>query len=237
MVSKKNNAIELKLLTSNATRSLLDTLVAEFERVSGHKVAVTHDSAKVMLSRIKAGETADVAVLLSPAIEALVHLGTITASSSRIFSRSHIGIGIRAGSSKPDISTVCAFKRTLLEAKSIAHTVNGASGMCFPALAERLGLTELIRHKVVTRPGGLIGPVVVAGVAEIAFQQISELLAVPGIDVVGPIPAELQTIIESSAGIFADSIHSTAARSLLEFFASSTSAEKFRVKGLEPALS
>lgn len=226
----------LRLLTSNATRSLLDALVADFQRASGHKVEVAHDSAKVMLARIKAGETADVAVLLAHAVEELVQLGRVTAASRRPFSRSTVGIGIRAGETRPDISSVEAFKRMLLDAKSIAHTINGASGMYFPRLVERLGLTEQVRHKVVTQPGGLIGPLLLARKADIGFQQISELMAVPGIEVVGPLPAELQATFESSAGMFADSPHQQAAQSLLDFFAKPAAASLFKAKGLEPGV-
>jgi molybdate transport system substrate-binding protein len=228
--------VEIKLFTSNATRSLVDALVLDFERANGCKVMVTHDSAKVMLARIKNGETADVAVLLNHAIDELVLLNRITAASRRPFSRSVIGIGVLAGQPKPDISSLEAFKRTLLNAKSIAHTVNGASGMYFPQLAEHLGISAQITHKIVTRPGGLIGRVVVTGEAEIAFQQISELMSVPGIEVVGPLPPEVQLTIESATGIFADSKHPEAAQLLLDFFSTPVAAAAFRAKGLESAL-
>lgn len=230
------DVVEIKVFTSNATRSVLDALVPGFERASGRKVTVIHDSAKVMLARIKSGETADVAVLLTHAIDELVQLGRITAASRRPFSRSIVGIAVLAGKPKPDISSLGAFKRTLLEAKSIAHTVNGASGMYFPKLAERLGITAQISHKVVTRPGGLIGRVVAAGEAEIAFQQISELLSVPGIDLVGPLPPEVQVTIESATGIFADSKHPAAAQALVDFFATPAAAGVFKAKGLESTL-
>lgn len=235
IMATQNAVAELKLFTSNATRALVDALVDDFERAHGQRVSVTHDSAKVMLARIKNGERADVAVLLKHAVDELVELGIITAASRRLFSRSKVGIGVRAGSPQPDISSLEAFKRTLLEARSIAHTVHGASGMYFPKLAERLGIAEQIRDKIVTRPGGLIGRVVVAGEAEIAFQQISELLAVPGLELVGPIPPEMQVTFESATGIFAGTKQPAAARSLLEFFATPEAAAVFRAKGLEPA--
>jgi molybdate transport system substrate-binding protein len=225
---------EIKLFTSNATRSVVDALVSGFERASGCKITVIHDSAKVMLARIKSGETADVAVLLTHAIDELVSLGRITAASRRPFSRSIVGIAVLAGKPKPDISSLEAFKRTLLEAKSIAHTVNGASGMYFPKMAERLGIAAQISHKIVTRPGGLIGRVVAAGKAEIAFQQISELLSVPGIDLVGPLPPEVQVTIESAAGIFSDSKNPAMAQALIDFFSAPSAADVFRAKGLEP---
>lgn len=221
----------LKVFTSNATRTVLDTLAAMYEREYGQRVAVHSDSASVMLSRIRDGETADVAVLNAPDIEALVKLGMI--HSARAFARSRIGVAVRAGARHPDIGSVDALKRALLEADSIAHTVHGASGKLVPALLERLGIANEVT--TVTRPGGLIGKVVAAGEAKIAIQQISELLAVPGIEVVGPLPDALQTVLESAAGIFTGSDNAQAAQALLRFFSASASAAVLREKGLEPA--
>jgi molybdate transport system substrate-binding protein len=225
--------VEIRVLTSNATRSVLDALATAFERTSGHSVSVNSDSAKLMLARIKSGETADIAVLLAPAIDELVKVGAIAAASRRPFARSRVGIAVLAGAPKPDISSVDALKRSLLDARSIAHTVNGASGMYFPKLIERLGIAEEVRSKTVTRPGGLIGKVVAAGEAEIAFQQISELLDVCGIELVGPLPHEMQMIIESAAGIFTNSKQPAASQALLEFFSTADSASAFMTKGLE----
>jgi molybdate transport system substrate-binding protein len=184
-----------------------------------------------MLSRIRDGETADVAVLNAPDIEALVKLGMI--HSARAFARSRIGVAVRAGARHPDLVSVGALKRALLEAGSVAHTVHGASGKLVPALLERLGIAHAVT--TVTRPGGLIGKVVAAGEAEIAIQQISELLAVSGIEVVGPLPDALQTVLESAAGIFTGSDNAQAAEALLRFFSASASAAVLREQGLEPA--
>ena len=173
---------EITLRTSNSTRPVLDLLLPEFERNSGRKVTLILDTAKNSLARIKAGERADVAVLLGSSIDELAAMGVLAADTRQPFSRSTIGIGVRQGAPKPDISSVEAFKRTLLNAKSIAHTVHGPSGASFPGLIERLGIAEQVRPKTVTRPGGYIGVLVTAGEAEMAFQQICELLAVAGID-------------------------------------------------------
>lgn len=236
LIAMQNPATELKVFTSNATRALVDALAAEFERIERCRVSVTHDSAKVMLARIKQGERADAAVLLRHAIDELVTLGIITTASRRLFSRSRIGLGVLSGRPKPDISTMEAFKSTLLEAGSIAHTVHGASGMYFPKMVEALGMTEQLRDKIVTRPGGLIGRVVVAGEAEIAFQQVSEILSVPGLDLVGLIPPEVQTTFESGTGIFADAKQPTLADAFIRFFATPAADALFGAKGLESAL-
>jgi molybdate transport system substrate-binding protein len=124
-------------------------------------------------------------------------------------------------------------KRALLAAGTIAHTVHGASGKLVPALLGKLGIAGEV--KTVTRPGGLIGTVVVAGEAEIAIQQISELLAVPGVELVGALPDALQTVLESAAAIFGNSTNALAAEALLAFFSAPECADVMREKGLEPA--
>ena len=130
---------------------------------------------------------------------------------------------------------VHAFKRALLDARSIAHTVHGASGMYVPVLLERLGIAETMKPKTVTRPGGYIGGVVASGEAEIAVQQIVELLAVPGIDIVGPLPGEIQKVFETAAGIFAASKQPDEAEGLLRFLLAPAAAGVFTEKGLEQA--
>lgn len=230
-----STAARLTVFTSNSTHALLDELSAAFARESGHEVRIVADSAKLMMERIRSGQSADVAILGAAAIDELAAAGRIVPASRRLFSRSRIGIAVRAGAPRPDISSVEALRRTLLDARSIAHTVHGASGMYFPQLAQRLGIADAVRHKIVTRPGGLIGTVVAAGEAEIAFQQIAELLAVPGIDLVGPIPGEVQVTYESAAGLFADSPQPAAAEALLRYFSSPAATAAYAARGLEHA--
>ncbi len=228
-----NSLINLALRTSNSTRPVLDLLLPTFEKESGHTVTLILDTAKNSLARIEAGERADVAVLLGINVDILAGKNILLPESRQPFCRSNIGMAILKGAHKPDISTVDAFKRTLLECKSVAHTVHGPSGAYFPELIERLGMTAQIKSKEVTRPGGYIGGVVTAGEAEMCFQQICELLAVPGLDIIGPIPKELQVDFDTQAAIFAESSHQAAARTLLEYFARSAHAAIFRQAGLE----
>lgn len=224
--------MKLSLRTSNSTRPVLDKLLPGFERESGHQVELILDTAKNSLARIKAGERADVAVLLGKSIDELAAMGVLIPESRLPFARSTIGIGVLQGAPKPDISTVAAFTQTLLNAKSIAHTVHGPSGAYFPKLIERLGIADQVKPKIVTRPGGYIGVLVTAGEAEMAFQQICELLAVPGIEVVGPIPEEIQYNFDSKAAMFSESKHQDAARKLLRYFARAAHASKFTAAGL-----
>ncbi len=230
-------SLTLHILTSNSTLTVLDVLISAYERASGNKVTVSADSAKAMVARIKAGEPGDAVVLGTGAVKELADAGIVVAVSRRAFARAIVGVGVRAGAARPDISSVNAFRASLLAAKSIAHTVHGASGMYIPTLLEKLGIAEQMKAKTVTRPGGYIGKVVVAGEAEIALQQIPELMAVPGLDLVGPVPPEVQKSFETSAGLFAASKNPAAAQSMLDFFAAPTHAKMFSDKGLEQAAS
>ena len=235
MTTPKTEGAGLKLFTSNSTRVVLAELLPEFERSSGTHVTVSHDPVLVMLKRISDGETADLAILGQAAIDTLAAKGKIAPDSRRTLARCGVGIGVRAGTPKPDISSVEALKRALIAAKSICHTTHGASGIHFSRVIEQLGIADEVKAKAVTNEGGLIGELVVSGDAELAVQQIPELMAVPGIDLVGPLPQELQSISVVTAGIFAGSKQAAAARALLEFLATPASARVFRAKGLEPA--
>jgi molybdate transport system substrate-binding protein len=225
----------IQLLTTNSLRAALGEIIPQFERASGHRVAVSYDPAKMMLERIRRGEKADAAMLSLPAIETLGKEGRITHGSRRPIASCGVGLGVLAGAPKPDIGSVEAFKKTLLAAKSVAWTVEGVSGMHFSGLIERLGIAGALKAKAVQQPGGLIGDLVVAGKAEMAVQQIPELMAVPGVELVGPLPDELQKTTPSVAAIFTDAKEPAAAQALLDFLASAASARVFKAHGHEPA--
>jgi molybdate transport system substrate-binding protein len=224
----------IRILASNSIRAVMGELVPQFERASGISVSVSYDPAKVMLARIAKGETGDLAITGSGAIDELVKQGKILAGSRRVLARCRVGVAVRAGQPRPDIGTVESLKRALLAAKSVAYTQEGASGMHFSGVIERLGIAEEVRAKAVRQPGGLIGELVAAGKAEIAIQQIPELLAVPGIELIGPLPAEIQLVTVSSAGIFAGAEQKEAAQSLIAFLASPAASRVMQAKGLEP---
>jgi molybdate transport system substrate-binding protein len=222
----------VRILTSNATHALLRALVQAFEGAqANHAAELEADSAKVMLDRIQGGERADLAVLNAVDVEVLARARLIDVNTQRPFARSRIGVAVRTGTPHPDIGSVAALRRTLLAAGSIAHTVHGASGMYVPTLLGRLGIAG--RVKTVTRPGGLIGRVVAAGEAEIAIQQISELLAVEGIDIVGPLPDEVQMSFDSALAVFTGAPNARGAAALSAFFFSPGLAQLFASHGLE----
>jgi len=224
----------IKVFASNSIRAVMGELAPQFERANDCKIAISYDPAKVMLARIQKGESADLAITGSGALDELVKQGKILAGSRRVLARCRVGIAVLAGKPRPDISSVAAFKRTLLGAKSVAYTQEGASGMHFAGVIERLGIAEQVKAKAVRQPGGLIGELVAAGKAEIAIQQIPELMAVAGIELVGPLPAEIQLVTVSSAGIFAGTQQAEAAQSIIQFLVTPAAARVMRANGLEP---
>ncbi len=223
-----------KVLASNSIRAVMAELVPQFERANAIRVSVSYDPAKVMLARIGKGETADLAITSSGAIDQLAKQGKILAGSRRVLARCRVGVAVLAGKPKPDIGTVEALKHALLDAGSIAFTQEGASGMHFAGAIERLGIAEQVKAKAVQQPGGLIGELVAAGKAEIAIQQIPELLAVPGLELVGPLPAEIQLVTVSEAGVFSGTKQAAAARLFIELLASPAASRVMQAKGFEP---
>ena len=225
----------LKVFTSNSMRGVLAQLGPEFERARGCTLETSFDPAQIMMRRIAAGESADVAILGKSAIDTLADQGKIDGDSRRTLARCGVGIAVRSGAPRPQINSVDDLKRALLAAKSIAHTEEGASGMHFARVIEQLGIAREIKAKARTRPGGLIGELVASGEAEVAIQQVPELLAVPGVELVAPLPQDVQSISVVTAGIFAESKRREAAEALLAFLISPQCARVFRAKGLEPA--
>ena len=225
--------MQIKILTSNSTLPALDALIPVYEKSSGNTVTVSADSAKAMVARIRGGESGDVLVLGNGAVKELTEAGFINGATRRGFARAIVGVGVRSGTPHPDISSVDAFRKTLLAARAIAHTVHGASGMYIPTLLEKLGIAAEMKAKTVTRPGGYIGKVVVEGEADIALQQIPELLAVPGLDCVGPVPDAVQKSFETSIALFSNSTQAAAAQAMADFFANPVNTPLFREKGLE----
>jgi molybdate transport system substrate-binding protein len=229
------NTPELQVMTSNALRAVLGELAPLFEGAHGCRISASFDPAKRMLKRIAAGEKADVAISNTAAIDKLANDGVIVAGSRRTFARYGVGLAVRAGAPKPDIGSVEAFKRVLLDAKSIACTVEGASGIYFSKLIERLGIAKEVNAKAVRRPGGLIAELVAAGEAELAVQQVPELLAVPGITLLGAFPQELRNDSILSAGVFAASKLQQEGTTLIGFLSTPEAARVFMAKGFEPA--
>jgi molybdate transport system substrate-binding protein len=227
-------AAGIKVMCSNSSHAVMKELIPAFERASGNKVAISYETATQALNSIRNGATADAIILNAPSIDELTKQGRIAPGSSRTLARCGVGIAVRAGAPKPDIGSVEAFKRALLDATSIAYTEAGASGIHFSGLTERLGIAAQVKAKARTRPGGLIGELVAKGEAELAVQQIPELMAVAGIELVGPLPHELQSITTVTAAVFSDARQPDAARAFLAFLTTPVAARVFKANGLDP---
>lgn len=226
----------LTVLTSNSQRGVLAALGPDFKRKNGWQLDVSYDPAQVMLRRIAGGEAADVAILSRAAIDTLIEQGKIERESLRGIARCGAGIAVKRGATKPDISSVDALKRSLLDVKSIIFTSEGASGMHFGRVIEELGIAAEIRAKAHQQTGGLVATRVASGEVELAVQQIPELLAVPGVDLVGPLPGPVQAYSQVTGGVFATSPHRDGAQELLDFLITPTAARVMQSLGLEPVM-
>ena len=225
----------MKVFTGNTMHGVFNALLPQFERESGHRVDVVYDPAQIILKRVKGGDTADLAIVGEAVLDELISAGKIDPATRRTIARCGVGVGVRKGAPKPNVSSVEELKRALIKAKSIAYTTSGASGLHFMKLIERLGIANQVKQKGITRAGGLIGELVARGEAEICIQQIPEIKAVPGVELVAPLPDDAQNITTSAAGVFVGSQHAEAARALIDYLATPAAAKVFRATGLESA--
>jgi len=226
---------EIVVLSTISTKEALIELVPEFERASGHKVNITYAGGSVLSKQILAGTQGDLFIGPEEFSDPLIKAGKLLAGSRNAFARSSTGLAVRVGAPRPDISTPEKLKSALLAATAVSYSA-GASGMHFVKVLDRLGIAEAIAAKrVAPRPGELVGAVVARGDAEIAVQQISELLPVPGIQILDPLPAELQQAIIYGATVFPQSAQREAAQAFVDFLRSEAARATLRKKGLEPA--
>jgi len=224
--------MDLKILSGGAMQSLMAEAVPLFERDTGRKVAVDMGLTSTLRKAIANGAAFDIAVLPRPDIDALAHDGKIAAGTAADIARSAIGVAVRAGAPKPDISTVDAFKRAVLQAGSVTYS-DGPSGLYIAGLMQRLGLAGAIKTKTRLTTGP-VAELLAQGEAEIGIQQIVAILPVKGADLVGPLPSELQNIITYAAGVSARSANLEAARAFIAFMATPDVTRIIRAKGMEP---
>jgi molybdate transport system substrate-binding protein len=234
-------AEEIKVLTSGAFTAAYLEVIPEFERSTGNKIVTAYGASMgnapdSIPSRLDRGEPVDVVILADSALDELIKRGKVIAGSRVDLVRSSIGMAVRAGAPKPDISTLDALKRTLLQAKSIAYSASASGVYLSHDLFPRLGIEAEIQQKCQRIPSGPVGVAVARGDAEIGFQQISELLPVPGIDYVGPLPPEAQKVTIFSAGIAVGARQPDAARALIKYLASPAVVPAIKKSGLEPVL-
>jgi molybdate transport system substrate-binding protein len=233
------SAAEVKVMISGGLTAAYKALIPEFEHATGNTVVTafgpsmgtTQNAIPVRLER---GEPVDVLILVGYALDDLVKQGKAVADSRVELVRSPIGIAVRSGAPKPDISSVDALKHTLLAAKTVAYSDSASGVYVSTELFSRLGIAEEMKGKARMIPATPVGEIVAQGDAEIGFQQISELMPVKGIDIVGQLPAEVQKITIFSAGVSTTSKEPDAAKALIKFLASSQAAPVLSKAGLEP---
>jgi molybdate transport system substrate-binding protein len=229
---------EIKVLTAGAFKQVLLALLPDFERTSGHKVTVENDTVGALTKRIEGGEAFDLAVLTPKAVDDLAKEGKFAAGSRANLARVGVGVVVKDGTSKPDIGSVAAFKQALLAAKSVAYidpAAGGSSGIYVAGLLDKLGIAAEVKPKAKLIPGGAVAEHVARGEAELGIHQISEILPVKGITLVGPLPAEIQNYTVYAAGVGAYAKESDAAKALIKTLTSPAAAEVLKSKGMEQA--
>jgi molybdate transport system substrate-binding protein len=229
---------EVDVMTSGGFTAALTKLVPEFEKKTSIDVSTAlgasmGNTPDAIPNRMARGEPVDLVILASSALDDLIKSGKVVPGSRVDLVRSSIGMVVRAGTPKPDISSVEALKRTLLNASSIAYSDSASGVYISTQMFQRLGIAEQVLRKSQKIEGERVAAVVARGDAEIGFQQISELLPVPGVDYVGPLPSEVQKVTVFSAGIAVGAKHPDAARNLIRFLISPAAAQAIRSSGLE----
>lgn len=225
----------MKVLCTNGVKAVTVDMVPGAERVLGTSIEVDYASTKALMDKIAAGATGDLAVLSAEAIDELIGKGVLRSGSRTDLATSVIGVAVRAGTREPDIGSVDALKAALRAAKAVVYSKTGISGMYMPELFGKLGIADEIAPKAVIPTVGSVGEALARGDGDIGLQQVSELLPITGIKVVGPLPDAVQLVTVFSAGIFSSATESQAARALIEHLTASATRSLYTAKGLQPA--
>ena len=233
------SAAEVRVMISGGLTAAYNALVPEFERLTGNKVLTAYGpsmgtTVNAIPVRLQRGEPADVLIMVGYALGDLVKQGKVIADSRVDLVKSPIGVAVRSGAPKPDISSADAVRRALLDAKSIAYSDSASGVYVSTELFQRLGIADAMKDKARKIPAEPVAGVVARGDAEIGFQQISELLPVGGVDIVGPLPADLQKITVFSAGVATASREPDAGKALIMFLASPAARDAIVKSGMEP---
>ncbi len=228
-------AAGIKVLASNGVGTALEELWPAFERATGHKLAVAFGLGAAFKRQIESGESFDLTILTSAAIDDLAEQGKVDGGSRAAIASSGVGIGIRQGAPRADISTPEALERTLLAAKSITWAKEGVGGVYFAGLIERMGLAGAMKRKIVPAfSGAEVGRLVATGEVQYGVILVNELMAAPGVEVLGPLPPALQKTTAFHAAVGAASKDAATAKALIQFLRTPSSRAVFKAKGQEP---
>jgi molybdate transport system substrate-binding protein len=234
LLSSVAQAAEIKLLASAAIKEAYQELIPEFEKTTGNKVVADWAGTPDIQKRIAGGEAADVVILGSSGAEELIRQGKLVPGTRANFAKSRIGVAVREGAPRPDISSADAVKTAVLAAKSVAYSA-GASGTYLVTLFQKMGIADAVKAKAATvKPGEPVGEVIARGDAELGFQQVSELVPVKGIQYVGPLPAEIQNVTVFSGGVHSGAKEADAAAALVKFLTAPAAMPIITKHNLEP---
>jgi len=229
-------AAEIKVLSAGAYKSVVVAIEPEFEKQTGHKLVIDNDTVGALAKRIEGGEAFDVVIVSPAAVDDLVKKGKAAGGTRQVLARVGIGVMVKEGAPKPDISTVDAFKKAVLDAKSVAYidpASGGSSGIYLANLFEKLGIANAVKPKAKLKQGGYVADLIVSGEAELGIHQISEILPAKGVTLVGPLPAEIQNYTTYAAGLSANARDAGAAKALIQALAGSMAAPVLKAKGME----
>ena len=231
-------AAEIKVLTAGAYKPVLLELATNFERQTGNKVVVDNGTTGQLTKRIEGGEAFDLLVITPAVVNELIANGKLVAGSQVKVANVNIGVMVKEGAAKPDISTVDKFKQVLLAAKSVAYIdpkSGGSSGIYIDTLLEKLGVADQVRPKAKLKQGGHVADLIVSGEAELGIHQISEIVVVKGAALVGPLPQEIQNTTTYAAGLSASAKDQGAVKELIEYLSGPDAAAVLKSNGMEPA--
>jgi molybdate transport system substrate-binding protein len=230
----QSNAADIRLGTTRAVVTILNQIGPQFEKATGHTLKVSSDLGPNIVKRITAGEKFDLIIIGPTQIDDLIKAGRLLPATRTGIVRSGIGVEVRVGAPKPDISSVDAFKKALLNAKSIAYLKEGASGVYIAGMLERLGIADAIKAKVTRPDTDIVSELVAKGEIELGMVVSTQILTTKGVVLVGPLPPELQSYITFFGAISSDSPAPDAAKSLIDFLKGPIALPVMKSQGMEP---
>ena len=232
-------AVEIKVFSTVGLKSVLEELIPQFEKSSGHRLNMTWSTAALLTKRVESGEQADALLLIKNNVETLLKDGKVMPGTETLFGQSVFAVGVKSGAPKPDISSPETLKQSLMAAKGVSYSdpaSGGASGVYIAKQIERMGIAEQMKGKTRHPPsGGLSGTLLVSGEADIAINAKPELLSVPGVDVVGPLPGDMAFTVVYAAAVQTGAAQTEAAKAFVNFLKSPEAQAVFKAKGYDPA--
>jgi molybdate transport system substrate-binding protein len=232
------SAAEVKVLTAGAFKQIVLAMQPEFEKQTGHRLIVDNDTVGALMKRIAGGEGFDVVFVSPGAVDELIAKGKAAAGSRVNLARVGVGVMVKEGAAKPDVGTVAAFKQAVLAAKSVAFidpASGGSSGIYLTKLFDQMGIGDQVKAKARLKQGGYVADLIVSGQAELGIHQISEIVPVKGVTLIGPLPKDIQNYTTYAAGVSATTAQGEAAKALIKILSGPAAVELLKGKGMEPA--